>query len=248
MESTQQKDDGVDDVDCVPPYTPLEYTIPEHVFRNAKRAEPGSPESFWSYRLYRGPGQDAGTQAKVPVHYCKSMQTTERVLQNYFMHEKLVGFDLEWDINASVNHGPRRNICLVQLASPSRIALFHLALYPKHDDLVAPSLKKLMEDPNITKVGVWIKGDCTRLKNFLGIEARGLFELSHLYRLVKFSTSGEFNMINRRLVALAAQAEEYLKLPLFKGQDVRAGDWAQPLQMDQIVCELVHDGIRGVIC
>ncbi|KAH8887438.1 ribonuclease H-like protein [Thozetella sp. PMI_491] len=219
----------------VAPFTPLDFKIPDERFRAAKLAEPGSPESFWSYSMYRGPRDDTNPEPKVKVHYCKSRHTTERVLKQYFMNEKILGFDLEWEADATKIQGPRRNVCLVQLASPTRVALFHLSLYPKNDGLVAPSLKKIMEDPEVTKAGVWIKGDCNRLRNFLKIESRGLFELSHLYKLVKYSASGQFGLINKKFVSLARQVEDYLHLPLFKGHDVRSSSWSQPLRMDQII-------------
>jgi len=219
------------------PFTPLEFKIPDETFREAKKAAEGTPESFWTYSLYRGPGED-GKPTKVKVHYCKSNHTTERVLQQYFMNEKVIGFDLEWTPDATKAQGPRKNVCVAQIASASRVAIFHLSLFPKKDDLVAPSFRKLMEDPEITKCGVWIKGDCTRLKKFLGIQSRGLFELSHLYKLVKYSTSKEYNLVNKRLCNLAVQVQEYLQLPLFKGQDVRASDWSQELRMDQIICKV----------
>jgi hypothetical protein len=213
-------------------FTPLDFKIPEHVFHEAKRNQ-----AFWSYDLYRGPGDDGAADRKIKVHYCKSKHTTERVLQQYFMDEKLLGFDLEWASDATKLHSARRNVSLVQIASQDRIALFHLALYPKGDDLVAPSLKKIMEDPEITKVGVCIKGDCTRLRNFLGIDSHGIFELSHLYKLVKYSTTKEYGAINRRTVGLAAQVQECLGLPMFKGQDVRASDWSQPIGLRQLECK-----------
>jgi len=221
-----------------PPFTPLAFKVSAEAFREAKLAEPGTPESFWSYNMYRGPSEDGSSEdAKIKVHYCKSKHTTERVLQQYFMNEKVLGFDLEWASTSTRFQSARQNVSLVQLASPSRIALFHLALYPKNDDLVAPSLKKIMEDPDVTKVGVAIKGDCTRLRKFLEIDSRGIFELSHLYKLVKYSTSKNYGYVNKKLVSLASQVEEYLRLPLFKGSDVRSSDWSQPLQMGQIICK-----------
>ncbi len=93
-----------------PPFTPLDFKIPGMMFRESKLAEPGSPESFWSYSLYRGPQGDAETEPKVKVHYCKSRHTTERVLQQYFMNEKVLGFDLEWQPEATKYHGPRKNV------------------------------------------------------------------------------------------------------------------------------------------
>jgi exonuclease 3'-5' domain-containing protein 2 len=219
-----------------PPFTPLQFKIPEEIFRNAKLAVPGSPESFWSYSMYRGPGEGNLNDSKVKVHYCTSKHTTERVCQ-YFLQEKALGFDLEWWPNATKNSGAKRNVSLIQIASERRIALFHVALYKKEDDLLAPSLKKIMEDPDIKKLGVCVKADCTRLKTFIGSEPRGIFELSHLYKLVKYSTTGAVQHVNKRVVSLAKQTEEYLKLPLFKG-DVRSSDWTQPLTLDQIICEL----------
>lgn len=235
---TPAAEEVVTEEEIEPPFVPLDFKIPEALFRAAKLADPGTPESYWSYNLYRGPGPDGEQDAKVKVHYCKSSHTTERVLQQYFMNEKLIGFDLEWAPDAFKFQSARRNVSLVQIASESRIALFHIALYPKNDELVAPSLRKIMEDPEVTKTGVCIKGDCTRLRKFMGIDSRGVFELSHLYKLVKYSKSRDFGAINRKTVNLAAQVNEYLRLPLFKGQDVRSSDWSQQLGMDQIICKL----------
>ncbi|KAK1760854.1 putative Werner syndrome helicase [Echria macrotheca] len=229
-----------DPVEEEPPLTEpapsdLEFKIPADLFKAAKNAPAGKPESFWSYSLYRGPNEDGTSDRKVKVHYCTSRHTTERVLKTYFLNEKVLGFDLEWDSNSSKHAGTRRNVSLVQLASPSRIALFHLAMYPKKDKLCVPLLKQIMEDPNITKVGVWIKGDSTRLRTYLGIDSRGIFELSHLYKLVKYSAANKHHLVDKRLVGLAKQVESCLGLPLFKGVDVRASNWSQPLGMDQLI-------------
>lgn len=219
------------------PVQPLAYKIPDDVFEAARNAPEGSPQSFWSYNLYRGPAGEDGTPGpKVKVHYCTSEHTTERVLRQYFMNEKLLGFDLEWEISATKAQGVRRNVSLFQLASETRIALFHLALYPKKDSFVAPALREIMENPEITKAGVWIKGDAGRVRNFMGVECRGLFELSHLYRLIECSAPGSVKKPGKKLVRMAVQVEEYLHLPLYKGPDVRTSDWSQALGMDQIIC------------
>lgn len=224
-----------EDEDVEPPATTLDYKFPPEAFRLARRAPPDSPASFWSYSYYRGPGNE-----KVRVHYCRSRDTTERVCR-YFLDERLLGFDLEWAPDANRFSGPRRNVALVQLANQSRIALFHLALYPRDEDVtdVSPSLRRIMEDPAITKCGVSIKADCTRLRNYLNIHPQGVFELSHLFRLVKYSRTGETRLINKRLVSLAEQTQTVLGLPLYKGLDVRWSQWSKPLQMDQILCALL---------
>jgi exonuclease 3'-5' domain-containing protein 2 len=210
----------------------LAFQIAKDTLRKAKEATPGTKESFWSYKMYSGPeGQE------VKVHYCKSKHTTERVAQ-YFVNEKAIGFDIEWKTDSNKNSGIKSNVSLIQIASETRIGLFHIAAFAKDtvSDLVAPTFKKIMEDSNITKVGVAVKADCTRLRNFLEVDSRGLFELSHLYKLVRHLSSGDIGLINKKLVSLSTQAEQYLELPIFKG-DVRGSDWSQPLGMDQIICK-----------
>ncbi|RDL41201.1 uncharacterized protein BP5553_01180 [Venustampulla echinocandica] len=213
------------------------WKMTEELFRAAKNAPAESPSSYWSHTLYRGPTLDKnGNPTKVTVHYCTSKNTTERVLKNYFEDVKVIGFDIEWLHNAHKSLGPKKHVSLIQIASEDRIALFHIALFTGTDkkDLVAPSLKRILEDPGVTKVGVAIKGDCTRIKNNLDIESKGLFELSHLYKLVKFSESKEFKQINKKLISLAIQVQEHLHLPIFKGGDVRSSDWSKALNLAQI--------------
>ncbi|KAI0969695.1 ribonuclease H-like protein [Xylaria arbuscula] len=217
-----------------PPPAVVDYKMVDDMFYAAKRSPPGSPESFWSYLQYRRTAED-GSLHKVKVHYCRSTHTMERVCQQYFMDEKILGFDLEWMADSTRRDGLKRNVSLIQLASPSRIALFHVACFTNSEDMVGPSFRRLMEDPDVFKVGVSVKGDTTRLRNFLDIDSRGLMELSHLYRLVTHSRAGQYHHINRKLVPLATQVEEYLHLPLFKGQNVRSSDWSKTLNMDQTI-------------
>ncbi|KAJ4423516.1 hypothetical protein N0V82_001841 [Gnomoniopsis sp. IMI 355080] len=214
------------------PFTPLDYKMSSEIFQAAKIAEEGSPESYWSYSFYRGPDEQNDVKGKVRVHYCKSAQTAERALQ-YLEGEKLLGLDLEWDPHANKNSSVRKQISLVQIASQSRVVLLHLALYPT-TEFVTPTLKKLLEDPEITKLGVWINGDCTRLKKFLDVEVRGKFELSHLFKQVKYSASRQPELINKKLVALATQIKDVMGLPMKKDLNVRASDWSQSLDLEQI--------------
>ena len=214
--------------------TPLGYHIPKAKLQRAIDAAPSVMAAYWQYTLYQGPG---GEKDKVKVHYCKSKDSTERISQ-LFLHEEVIGFDIEWTMNATTTDGVKKNVALIQIASEERIALFHIARYANAtdvDDFVAPTFKRIMESPNITKVGVSVKGDCTRLRKFMNIEARGIFELSHLYKLVKYSC-GDVKKINKVLVNLAQQVKEHLQLPLWKGE-VRSSDWSQDLNYEQIQCE-----------
>ncbi|MCJ1322850.1 hypothetical protein MMC15_008200 [Xylographa vitiligo] len=210
-------------------HKPLSYQIPEAKLKEAMLASRSTVPAYWQYSLYENVAGES-----VKVHYCKSKQTTE-VIAKLFLDKKVIGFDVEWKPNAQYSDGIRRNVSLIQLASEERIALFHIARFSQGDtlaDLLSPTLKAIMEDPKISKVGVSVKSDCTRLRKCMGIKARGLFELSHLYKLIKYSAN-DTKKIDKKLVALAKQVEDHLQLPLWKGE-IRSSDWSQPLNYQQI--------------
>lgn len=188
---------------------------------------------FWSHRLRKAPnGKD------IIVHYCKSLKKTEEVAK-YFLKDDVIGFDMEWKPQSSRSASIQNNVSLIQIANAERIALFQIALFKPArtpEDFISPSLRNILESPKITKAGVAIKADCTRLKNFLGINVRGIFELSHLYKLVKYCQSDPA-LINRRPVNLSEQVEEHFGLPLAKDDDVRCGDWTTALNYRQVQCE-----------
>lgn len=235
--SVTAEDDSTKDTskDSIPAST-FTYKPTEELFQATKTAEVGSPESYWSHTLYRGPVGADGDAPKVKVHYCTSLHTSERVVSRYLMSEKVVGFDIEWKMVVTRHAGPKENVSLIQLATEERVILIHIALFAKDNvsALVAPSFKKLMENPDVSKVGVNIKGDCTRLRNNLSIDSKGVFELSHLYKLIKYSTPKDYKLINKKPVSMATQVLEHLHLPMFKGMDVRGSDWSKKLNMDQI--------------
>lgn len=211
---------------------PLGFHIPEAQLHHIEKAHQ-TDQIYWQYSLYQGPSGE-----RIKIHYCKSKENSENIAK-LFLNEEVIGFDIEWKQAATAQHGIRKNVSLVQIASEDRIALFHISRYAKGEsleDLVAPTLKTIMESPNITKVGVSIKADCTRLRKFMGIDSRGIFELSHMYKLVKHASDNP-KLINKKLVSLAQQVEEHLQLPLYKGSVVRNSDWSEDLKYQQIRCE-----------
>ncbi|KAF9886037.1 hypothetical protein FE257_012093 [Aspergillus nanangensis] len=185
---------------------------------------------FWSHRMCKTPdGHD------ITVHYCRSLKSAEEVAQ-LFLHDQVLGFDLEWKAQASTWDSIQNNVSLIQIANRERIALFHIAMFrPARgvDDLVFPALRLILESPHITKVGVSIKADSTRVRKYLGIDTRAIFELSHLHKLIKYCYSTP-RLINKRLVNLSEQVMEHFGLPLEKEEDVRCGDWAHALNYRQV--------------
>lgn len=211
---------------------PLGFHIPEAQLHQIEKAHQND-QIYWQYSLYQGPSGE-----RIKIHYCKSKENSEDIAK-LFLNEEVIGFDIEWKQAATAQHGIRKNVSLVQIASEDRIALFHISRYAKGEsleDLVAPTLKTIMESPNITKVGVSIKADCTRLRKFMGIDSRGIFELSHMYKLVKHASDNP-KLINKKLVSLAQQVEDHLQLPLYKGSVVRNSDWSEDLKYQQIRCK-----------
>lgn len=206
----------------------------EAALRQQNQSKPDSPASisakpsYWSHRLHKGPDGKA-----IVVHYCRSLASTEEIAK-HFLDDKVIGFDLEWNIQAS--NDIQSNLSLIQIANDKRVALFHIAQFKPATglhDFVAPTLCRILESPEVTKVGVSIKADCTRLRKYLGIDAQGIFELSHLHRLVKYSQTSP-KLVNKRLVNLSEQVEEHFGLPLLKDGDVRCSDWSRFLNYDQV--------------
>ncbi|OQE32908.1 hypothetical protein PENFLA_c001G07646 [Penicillium flavigenum] len=248
---TQQQSSGVRD-DSLPerplgthmpsaPDTPSGHG-PEYVEEDDSRDEP-NPSSdigsganslttprFWSHSSQQSPGG-----RKLIVHYCRSLQSTEEAVQ-HFLGSKVIGFDMEWKAQASSLDSIQNNVSVIQIANEERIALFQIALFKPArslEDLVSPSLKRLVESPDVMKVGVSIKADCTRLRKYLGVDAKATFELSHLYKLVKYGKDNP-NLVNKRGVNLSEQINEHFGLPLEKSDDVRCGDWTRALSYRQV--------------
>jgi hypothetical protein len=82
-----------------------------------------SPRPWWSHRLYRGPGGK-----EVEILYSRDKATSE-IVAKHFVHEKILGFDMEWPWNDWKKNDLQNKIGLIQIASESKIALFHIGLH-----------------------------------------------------------------------------------------------------------------------
>ncbi|KAH0011278.1 ribonuclease H-like protein, partial [Aureobasidium melanogenum] len=207
---------------------PLLHHIPPQDLRNALIASKTSQAAFWKYSLYKSPKGE-----KPPVHYCTNLKQAEHVAK-YFSEEPVIGFDIEWEAGSTIaENSIKDNVSLIQIACDDRIALFHIALFfgERAEDLMPPSLKAILESPEILKTGVNIASDFTRLRKCLGVEGQGIFEVSHLYKLVKFSEN-EPAKVDKKPFNLAGQVQDVLFLPLHKGI-VRTSAWSRKLSKEQ---------------
>lgn len=127
---------------------------------------------------------------------------------------------MEWHWSRKYNI--KDAISVIQVASEDKIVLFHIALFTGKTvtQLLVPSLRKLIEDSGILKCGVAINNaDGNRLRRYMHLDPKGMFELSHLHHLVKW-TREDRSRVTKRLVKLTDLVQEHFGRPLFKG-DVR---------------------------
>ncbi|KAI1372860.1 ribonuclease H-like domain-containing protein [Hypoxylon crocopeplum] len=187
-----------------------------------------TPRKYWNHYYYRGP-QNRPAQ----ILYSTSASHSE-VIARTFLNEPVLGFDMEWPLDADRRKRPQDKVALIQVACERRIALFHIALHDGQTshEIIAPSLRRIIESPDILKVGVAIlTHDFKRLKEIFKLQPRGAFELSHLHRLV-CSGPPNYEKVTTKLCAMAEQVERHLGLPLYKGS-VRTSDWSKPLSESQ---------------
>ncbi|KAI9663479.1 MAG: hypothetical protein M1831_002488 [Alyxoria varia] len=214
---------------------PLSYQINSAKFEEAQASRsqnsPDHIDSCWHYSLYEGPeGQE------VPVHYCHNRAQSEQVA-SLFRGERILGFDVEWvPPRWKGQHlSSKQNVALIQLASQSRIALFHIALHAgtTAEELVSPTLKEILEDRDIVKLGGNIKSDCTRVRTHLAIDTTPMFELSYLYKLITYAPTAPA-LVNRSAVKLTTMCEAILGLPMYKESDTRTENWDRHLPIEKI--------------
>ncbi|KAF3766570.1 hypothetical protein M406DRAFT_38281 [Cryphonectria parasitica EP155] len=193
---------------------------------------PSVGTQFWSHKLYRGPNDQT-----VRILYSRTKAESESIAQQ-FLGEKVVGFDMEWPWQSDSEKGTlplQKRIGLIQIACEDKIALFHIGLHPgkTSTDILAPSLQKIIESPDITKTGVAIlNADFSRLRKWFGLSPRGAFELSHLHNLVVYGPT-EPQSVTTRMRRLSLQVELHLGSPLHKGK-VRTSNWSRQLNPQQI--------------
>ena len=206
----------------------LIYRMSPEDYRNAATASPNTDAAYWSYKLYKD------IHGKQPqVFYCTTFEKSEQQAR-LFVNEPVLGFDIEWMPFATVQKRDiKSNVSLIQIAAEDKIGLFHIACFSGNtaEDLMPPTLRAILESPEVAKAGVNIIGDSNRMQSCLNVNMKGVFELSHLYRVVRLSEQ-EPRQINFKLVGLAQQVLNVLRLPL-KKDEVRISQWASRLSGQQ---------------
>ncbi|RYP19644.1 hypothetical protein DL765_003237 [Monosporascus sp. GIB2] len=163
---------------------------------------------------FKGPVTDNVTLATGSTTKQQSEQIARKSLQ-----EPTIGFGGEWSSWNPIDRTLLKQVfSVMQNACENKIALLHLAL-PAGDepeDLIAPSLCKVIESQDIVKTGVKIQGaGFDRLRRYFKLNSQRSFELNDLHNVVTKRRSNGLS-----LVALAKQVEYHLGLPLYQGDEV----------------------------
>ncbi|KAI1417484.1 ribonuclease H-like domain-containing protein [Hypoxylon sp. FL1857] len=186
------------------------------------------PRRWWDHRHYHGPDNQS-----VQILYSSSRSESEAIAQG-LLNEPVLGFDMEWPIDADKSTRLQDKVALIQLACGNKVALFHIALHDGHtsEELIAPSLRRIVESPHILKAGVAIMSSgFRRLKDHFQLRPQGAFELSHLFHLITVGPHDPEG-ITVRLCELSKQVEHHFGLPLYRG-DARMSDWNLSLDNDR---------------
>lgn len=207
--------------------TPLKFQISPFDYRNAMKASKNSTAAYWTYKLYKNSAGETPL-----IHYCQKFEQAQEQARR-FLDEPVLGFDLEWEPNSKAKT-IKQNVSLIQIAAENKIGLFHIARFvgDRPDDLMPPALRDILESDKIIKAGVNVASDSTRLSKWLGLNMKGLFELSHLYKVVNYSHNNR-SAIDKKPLKLAEQVQQALLLPM-KKDDVRVSNWSKRLNLQQI--------------
>lgn len=152
-----------------PPLSPVIYTVPA--------GYPRGPS--WNYNDYRGLNGEM-----VTLCYCREFATINPVL-TALKHNGVIAIDVQRVADMGCGPGkrlfsPRHELSVVSLSTESHIAIFHLAQIGLDHADICSSLKILLENPRIIKVGVNIKEHQTRFEQCLGIHMTGTCDLASL--------------------------------------------------------------------
>jgi hypothetical protein len=212
----------------IQPHT-LDFKIPEWRQKQLIQAQTAiKGKIFWTTDWYLN---NAGKP--VSISYADNIEDSN-TLAKRFIDEPVLGFDMEWKCEfGKTFDGLKDNVSLIQLARDGEVGLFHIARHKGTTtaELFAPTLLEIIRSKSVLKTGVAIySADARQLRTFAGIEAKGLFELSHLYRLLEHARKdgNHDKKVLGKMVGLSRQVQMHLKYPLAKGK-VRTSDWTQPL-------------------
>ncbi|KZO90988.1 ribonuclease H-like protein, partial [Calocera viscosa TUFC12733] len=142
-----------------------------------------------------------------------------------------LGFDMEWKFGFTRERGgpPRKwesRTGTIQLGDERLVLILQVEGMRE----LPRELRRVIEDPEVPKMGVNIRLDFRKLvRDFPGLRPAHVVELSFLAKCVDPALPS-----NRKLVSLARLTARYLHARLSKDQEVRCSDWTGELGEAQL--------------
>lgn len=125
----------------------------------------------------------------------------------------VLGLDIEWEVSRV--GAPPNPPATIQLAAGNVVVIFHVL----HGQRVPPeklpqSLVDLLEDAGVAKTGVGIKGNCTRLQRFYGVDVRNVVDLPGLALQRKVDVGARRGLADlcHHLLGKSLQKEQHVRL------------------------------------
>jgi hypothetical protein len=216
---------------CLKAQAQSEHLLSPVVFK----VPPGYPaRSQWNYNDYRGPQGES-----VSVFYGRDVPTLESALMQ-LQHNGVVAIDVRWAPQRMTTPPDwlGRDVSVVTLATQSQIVVCHLArsTLHQHERNVPPSLKLLLEDPRIIKVGIDIDELEERFKKYLYISLSGTCDVCSLDAAMQSISSGEAQ--NPRSIDLERLVQKHFKSDL-PSLPRSAMFWLHNLPLHELQCKTV---------
>lgn len=137
---------------------------------------------------------------------------------NYLLAQPQVGFDTE--SRAAFQKGVVNKIALLQLSTPERCYLFRLCCVR-----LDKAILKVLESPNVQKVGLDVKGDIRELYTLRKFRARNFVDLQSVvgeYGIAELGLSKISGIVLGRRVAKAQRLSNWESVQLTESQQVYA--------------------------
>ncbi|KAK3892389.1 hypothetical protein Pcinc_003759 [Petrolisthes cinctipes] len=173
------------------------------------------------------------------IHVVEDEETWEKVLPlliSESRREGAVGVDCEW----TNTHSQRKPVALLQLATCSGLCVIIRLSHMQSN--IPPSLKSLLEDDTILKVGIATLDDSTLLHTDYCIKVHGCVDLRHLAVQIKegpekhqhqHSQEGDRKALGLGLNALSTR---HLGLKLDKDIRIRTSNWDADTLTNRQLC------------
>lgn len=180
-------------------------------------------------------------QASIPVVYCRNVVSVDSTLRQ-LRHNSIISIDVRWvaakrRLPGTVPDWFGHEVSVITLSTPSQVVVCHLALHrqTRHDHNIPNSLRTLLEDSRIIKVGLDMVQLQQRFARYLNILMKGTLDVGSLHAsLQSISPAGRRSRRKTDIRTMAKQCFGWDIPP-----SLRTGTfWLAPLSIPDLLGKL----------